>query len=184
MYNIINTLRRAWNICCSLKCSTWAQNDFFPSARWHPWCSNICDLLCSLISFTHITFDFSYIFSRGCKILNYLEVCVGFLPLISPTKKSSNSLQLKKVWHFHINPFMHKFFPCHSPSQMVTETHYIWRSAKTLSWQSWIFVLSAHFPHHSLLKSICTELTYSVFSLYVLEKRRRPGNVQARYGYW
>lgn len=84
----------------------------FPPARWHSWCSNICDLLCFLVLFADIAFDLSYIFNIGPRYLTTPYVLVPCLQFLQQ--------KLHLVQHFHINLSMHNLFLCHSTSQMAT----------------------------------------------------------------
>lgn len=96
----------------------------FPSARWHPWCSNICDLLCFLVLFTDITFDFSYIFSIGPRYLATTVLVPCFQSL---------QYKLYPEQHFPINISMHNFFfHVVNFSNGNSDSHYIWSNSKCL----------------------------------------------------
>lgn len=147
----------------------------FSSARWHSWCSNICDLLCFLVSFIDINFGFSYSVSIGPSYLvtSYVLSVPCLSPLTTTTKKKKSFLG---------NTFSY-IFSC------TTFCNFI----HLLKWQQWLWLhlekiqmpyADTHrfllfcpnlsiFPHYSFYPFAPYEHTFFFFSLHVLEKRQK-----------
>lgn len=103
----------------------------FSSARWHSWCSNICDLLCFLVSFIDINFGFSYSVSIGPSYLvtSYVLSVPCLSPLTTTTTKKKNPSQATLS---HTSSHAQLFVISFTFSSDSSDSDYIWKKFKCL----------------------------------------------------